>query len=98
MRTSPVGEVIGQVLALEGLRVAAADEAGIEVGLSGGVELIEDVEAEEVGFVDEDSPCARLRPADPLRAASAPRRLAPLPCGAPSLCARDSASVRIPDL
>lgn len=76
------GEVVGHVLALEGLHVAAADDAGcegpggveeelvdqadlaredygderagIEVGLGDGVELVEDVEAEEMGLVDEE--------------------------------------------
>ena len=77
-----VGEVVGHVLALEGLHVAPADDAGreglggvkeelvdegdlaredygdessgIEVGLRDSVELIENVEAEEMGLVDEE--------------------------------------------
>ena len=77
-----MGEVVGHVIALEGLHVAAADDArsegprgveeelvdegdlareddgdegaGIEVGLGDGVELVEDIEPEEMGFVDDE--------------------------------------------
>lgn len=77
-----VGQIVGHVVALEGLHVAPSDDARreglggveeqlvdevdlareddgdegarVEVGLGDGVELVEDVEPEEMGFVDEE--------------------------------------------